>query len=92
MHSFASALWERFIKRRVQELKRQDMTGYRAAVVTNNGDGTLTVQRPFETTTMTLPCVGSLKNVAAAGDQVLVCAIGGLSNAFVLCKADLSNL
>lgn len=91
MHSFASALWNRFLKRRVQDMKQQDMLGYRAEVVTNNGNGTLTVQRPFETTVLTLKCAGSMASTAVAGDQVLICAIGGLSNAFILCFADLRN-
>lgn len=95
MAEFASLLWSRYIRDRVREELLHSLQAYRAEVVTNNGDGTLTVQRPFEPNSITLKCVSSLSSVAA-GAQVLVVGIGdksnALTNAFVLCKADLSNL
>lgn len=94
MFSFASTLWRRFFRRKVKELPeiRHSLLGYKAEVVTNNGNGTLTVKRPFESNTMTLRCAASLDSTAASGDQVLIVALGGLENAFILCKTNLSNL
>ena len=89
--SLAEMLWQRYLRARVESLKEHDLKGYRAEVVSNNGDGTLTVKRPFDTTQMTLNAPASMAS-AQAGDQVLLVALGSLSNVFVLCKADLSNL
>lgn len=93
MFNFASTMWRRFFRRKVKEMPelRHSLLGYKAQVVTNNGDGTLTVQRPFESTTLTLRCSASLSG-AVAGDPVLIVALGGLENAFILCKTDFSNL
>lgn len=93
MFNFASTMWRRFFRKKVKELPelRHSLLGYKAQVTANNGDGTLTVQRPFETETLTLRCASSLTG-AAVGDQVLIVALGGLENAFILCKTDLSNL
>ncbi len=95
MRDLASLLWNRFLRDRVLEELTHELSGFRAEVVENHGDGTLTVKRPFETETLRLRAAGSLSGVIA-GDQVLVVGIGekskALSNAFVLCKTDLSNL
>lgn len=95
MQELASMLWSRFLREKVREELTHELNGYKAQVVTNNGDGTLTVQRPFETTNLTLKAAASLSG-AVAGDQVLVIGMGdkatALSNAFILCKTDLSNL
>lgn len=96
MKELASLMWTRYLREKVREELTHELNGYKAQVVTNNNDGTLTVQRPFEASTMTLKCADSLKSHAAAGDQVLIVGIGdkatALSNAFILCKTDLSNL
>ena len=95
MQELASLLWSRFLKERVREELTHGLTGYKAEVVTNNGDGTLTVKRPFESSTLTLKCAAAL-NSAVPGDQVLIIGMGdkstALSNAFILCKTNLSNL
>lgn len=92
MQELAEMLWDRYFKVRIKDvLLRHSLEGYKAQVVTNNGDGTLTVQRPFESTTLTLKRAASLSN-ALPGDQVLIVALGSMSNAFILCKTDLSNL
>lgn len=93
MYELAKQLWERFFKHKVSdELLNHSLDGYKATVITNNGDGTLTVQRPFDTVSMTLRCPPALGQTAQAGDQVLVIALGDMSNAFVLCATDLSGL
>lgn len=95
MRDLAALLWTRYMRERVLEELTHEVNAFRAEVVTNNGDGTLTVKRPFETDTMTLRAAASLSG-AIPGDQVLILGIGdkrkALSNAFILCKTDLSNL
>ena len=94
MQELASLMWSRFLRERVHDELTHGLTGYKAEVVSNNGDGTLTVKRPFDSSTLTLKCAASL-NSATAGDQVLIVGMGdkstALSNAFVLCKTNLSN-
>lgn len=94
MQELASMLWSRFLKERVREELNHELNAYKAEVVTNNGDGTLTVRRPFESVTPTLKAAPSLA-YAQPGDMVMVAGIGdkskALSNAFVWAKADLSD-
>lgn len=94
MRDLASRLWGRFLRERVLEEMTHEVNAFRAEVVTNNGNGTLTVRRPFESGNLTLRAAASMSG-AKAGDQVLILGIGdkrkALSNAFVLCKTDLST-
>ena len=94
MSELTSLMWSRYLKEQVRGELNHEMNAYKAEVVTNHGDGTLTVQRPFESVTPRLKAAPSL-TFAQAGDMVLVVGIGdkskALSNAFVLCKADLSD-
>lgn len=93
MRELAKQLWERYFRPRAEEdLLQHSLDGYKASVVSNNGDGTLTVIRPFDTQTMTVRCPPGLKEEAAEGDQVIVIALGSMSNAFVLCRTDLSGM
>lgn len=55
-------------------------------------NGKIAVQKPFDSTVLTLPCVPSAAAVLAAGDACFVLVPGSLSNAIVLGKADLQNL
>ena len=92
MQELTSLMWNRYLKERVHEEQNHEMNAYKAEVVTNHGDGTLTVQRPFESVTLRLKAASSI-TYAQPGDMVLVVGIGdkskALSNAFVLCKTDL---
>lgn len=93
MAELVSLMWERYIAPRAKkELLGHALDGYKAQVTANNGDGTLTVIRPFDDTAVTLRCPPGLAEEAEAGDQVLVVALGSMSNAFVLCRADLTGL
>lgn len=93
MRELAKQLWERYFRPRAEEdLLQHSLDGYKASVVSNNGDGTLTVVRPFDTQTMTVRCPPGLAEEAAVGDQVIVIALGSMSNAFALCRTDLSGL
>lgn len=94
MSELTSLMWSRYLKEQVRGELNHEMNAYKAEVVTNHGDGTLTVQRPFESVTLRLKAAPSLA-YAQAGDMVLVVGIGdktkALSNAFILCKSDLSD-
>lgn len=94
MQELTSLMWNRYLRERVREELNHEMNAYKAEVVTNHGDGTLTVQRPFESVTLRLKAASSLE-YAQPGDMVLVVGIGdkskALSNAFILCKTDLSD-
>ena len=92
MHELAKQMWERYFKQRaIDELLNHSLDGYKATVVNNNGDGTLTVVRPFDNNSMTLKCPPALARKARSGDQVLVVSLGEMSNSFVLCGTDMSG-
>ena len=92
MSELARLMWERYFKPRASdELLKHSLDGYKAQVITNNGDGTLTVKRPFDETWMTLKCPPALAESAEAGDQVLVIMLGDASNSFILCGTDMSG-
>ena len=92
MAELVSLMWERYIAPRAKkELLGHALDGYKAQVTANNGDGTLTVIRPFDSVSVTLRCPPWLAETAVSGDQVLVVALGSMSNAFVLCRADMSG-
>ena len=92
MQELAKQLWERYIKPRAsKDLLGHSLDGYKATVISNNGDQTLTVRRPFDDQSMTLKCTPALAQSALNGDQVLVVSLGDLSNSFVLCGTDMSG-
>ena len=76
MQELTSLMWNRYLKERVKEEQNHEMNAYKAEVVTNNGDGTLTVKRPFESVNLTLKAASSLR-YAKAGDMVLVVGTTG---------------
>ena len=92
MGELARLMWERFFKPKAKdELLKHSLDGYKARVTQNNGDGTLTVIRPFDEVSMTLKCPPALAESAEAGDQVLVINLGDASNSFILCGTDMSG-
>lgn len=98
MEQFAENLWTNFLQKKTEEMIANGLHGFRAVVTGRQGNGIkLIVQRPFDNdsdgnpVSMTLPCVASM-STATVGTQVLCVYFGTISNAFVLCKADLSNL
>lgn len=92
MSELARLMWERYMKPRAsKELLNHSLDGYKAEVVSNNGDGTLTVIRPFDQISMTLKCPPALAESAEVGDQVLVINLGDASNSFILCGTDMSG-
>jgi len=92
MAELAKQLFERYIGPRVTaELLNHSLNGYKATVEANNGDGTLTVSRPFDSVSMTLRCPPALASEAQPGKQVLVIQLGDASNAFILCGTDMSG-
>lgn len=97
MEEFAENLWNNFLKEKAEKMMAQCMKGFRCVVTANPGGGVLTVQRPFDydadgnPVSMTLKCAASLSSVTV-GTQLLAVSLGSMSNAFILCKTDLSNL
>lgn len=92
MSELARLMWERYMKPRAsRELLNHSLDGFKAQVVSNNGDGTLTILRPFDEVNMTLRCPPALGETARRGDQVLVIQLGDASNSFVLCGTDMSG-
>jgi len=77
---FADNLWKNFIKRKTQEASADNVTFYRAKVVsnTNIADNKLTVQRPYDNT-IEVSCVDSM-NGAQAGEEVIVIRFGNGKN------------
>ena len=90
MKILADQLWGYF-KPKVKDMLRTSVSFFRAQVVTNPGDGTLEVQRPSDTTTMTLPCTTAMSS-AAVDDQVIVFVLGDLSNAVVVSDGKMTAL
>lgn len=82
MKALADALWNYFLPK-LRTVQTDAVRFFRAVVVDNPGGNRLTVQRPFETTTMTLPCLNALAS-ASVGQQVTVFVFGSLSNAMVM--------
>lgn len=89
MRELAESMWG-YMRPKVAEMLNKTAYVIRAEVQ-SVGETTMTVMRAGDPTALSLPYSASLAG-AAAGDQVLVLAIGGLTNAFVLCKTDFSNL
>lgn len=93
MADLVEQMWQRYIRPKVlEELMGHTLSGYKATVEKNNGDSTLKISRPFDCTLLNLNCTPMLSETAQEGDQVLVVTLGDLSNAFVLCKTDMSGL
>lgn len=74
MAEFAENLWNNYIKLKISEELQQNVSYYKATVTVNPGDGTLTVQRPFDTA-YTIRCSDTMKSVAV-GTLVTVLVFG----------------
>lgn len=90
MKIFADQLWGYF-KPKIKDMMRTNVKFFRAKVVSNPGDGTLVVQKPFDSTTLTLPCTQTMES-AQANSQVIVFVLGNLSNAVVVSDGKFSSL
>lgn len=65
---------------------------YRAQVVTPlNSAGKIEVRRPYDETTLLLPCTGSAETLVA-GEQCLVFVLGDASNSVIVGDGLLKNL
>lgn len=91
IRDFAESLWQYFVPK-IEQKMSNSVRYYRAQVVTNNGDGTLTIQRPYDNA-VTVPCVDSMKD-AEVGAQVTVLVFGGtaLKNSIVVADGKVSEL
>ena len=81
MKVLADQLWDYF-KPKLQDEMRRNVQFFRAQVVSNPGSNTLEVKRPFENSTLVLPCTKAM-SYAAAGDEVIGLTFGSLSNAVI---------
>lgn len=79
-----------YMKPRIEDMLSNSVSFYRAEVMENLGNGTLSIQRPFDETIVTLPCVPSIAN-ASVGTQVTVLVFGSSSNAKIVGDTTLSN-
>lgn len=91
LRDFAEALWENYLKQKVQASRTTGLTFFRAQVTTAASAGTVTVQRPFDTA-LSLPYVPSAESYLTAGSEALVLVLGDLTNAIVLGPPSLQNL
>lgn len=80
-----------YMQPKVAKMMTNNVSFFRAQVVSNPGSNKLVVQRPFESTTMTLPCSNGIAS-ATAGTQVTVFVFGNLSNAVVVSDGVMSTL
>lgn len=91
MRLFADSLWNNYFKQKVSDMIKGYISFYRAQVVTAASGGTVKVQKPFETSTLTLPYVPSAESLLTAGSQAMVLVLGEQSNAIVVGPPSLSN-
>ena len=85
----ADQMWGYF-KPKVEKMLQRNIQFFRAKVVSNQYDGTLEVEKPFDTTTLTLPCTSAVSD-ATVGQQVLAFVFGSLSNAVVVASGKLEK-
>lgn len=90
--NLAESFWK-YYEPKIAEKSASAITYFRAEIVANPGDGTLTVQRPYDETAMNLPCVSSMTE-AKVGDQVTVFVFGKnlANNAVVVADGKVSTL
>lgn len=91
MLEIAENLWNGYLKKRVQDMLTNQVSYFKAAVVSPISEGKITVHRPFDDINLSLPCAGSAAALKA-GDMCLVLVFGSMSNAYVIGSADLSTL
>lgn len=75
MAEFAENLWNNYIKLKIADELQQNVSYYKATVVSNPGDGTLSVQRPYDSAYI-IRCIDDLKTTATAGKMVTVLVFG----------------
>ena len=78
---------ERFLKQKLAS----SVSFFIAKVVTAPSAGAVVVQRPFDSTTYSLPYVSSASSLAV-GDNCMVFVFGSMSNAIVMGDGRLGNL
>lgn len=90
MKDLADALWVYF-EEKVLALMQKGVTFYRARVVSAPAEGRIIVQKPMESTQLSLPYVPSAATLEAGG-QATVLEFGSPSNAIVVGDGMLQNL
>jgi hypothetical protein len=87
----ARNLWDKYIKHRVKETQKNTVRYFRAKVTATAQNGKISVQKPFDTTTLNLPYVSSASGLAV-NDECIVLVLGDYNNCIVLGDGKLSNL
>ena len=87
----AQNLWDKFIKQRVKETQKNNVRYFKAKVTATAQNGKISVQKPFDTTVMTIPYVSSAGSLAV-GSECIVLVLGDYNNCIVLGDGKLSNL
>lgn len=90
MKALADALWVYF-EPRIKSLTQNNLSYFRAEVVSAAANGKITVRKPFDDTTMQLPYVSSAASLKA-GAQCVVLQLGSASNCIVAGNGMLSGL
>ena len=91
MQKFADQIGDYIWRRKIEPKLNNYLRFFRAQVVAPAANGLISVQKPFDSTTMNLPYVSSAENLAA-GDQCVVLCLGSASNSIILGNGTLSNL
>ena len=91
MAEFADNLWKYYIKPKLTDEQRNNITYYKAVVTDNESDGYLTVKRPFDNE-IKIPVVAPMAD-AEVGTQVLVLCFGkgNAQNQIVFATAKLEH-
>lgn len=92
MAEFADNLWKNYIRPKMSDELRNNISYYKAEVVENNGDGTMTVKKPFDNP-VTIPATAAVAEWAEPGAQVLVLCFGkgNAQNQIVFASASLAH-
>lgn len=86
----AENLWS-YMRPKVLEILSSKVGFYRAVVTGRRTGNKLIIQKPFDDTEITLPCVGSASGFSS-GEQVVVLTFGDESSAIVIGDGMLTNL
>lgn len=92
MKALADNLWLYF-EPKIKDMMKNSVSYYRAKVVRNHTstDGKIDVQKPFDDTIISLPCVSTAQNLSA-GSECVVAVFGDYSNSVILGNGKVSGL
>ena len=93
MQELCALMWDNYFSKRLADALADKVSFFKAKVVSvDSNTHTATVIRPFDSTTLTLPCAKSAANGLKADDMCVVFSFGDLSNSYIIASADLLTL